>query len=153
MLTDIATRWSLSSSTINIGQYGFSFNGGGECTGWQSGAGELDIHEILPGNEPSSIGYASLHMDGHYSGTPPQGFPRPDGSATMKMAVILSGSQLHIQVLDNSVNFDDTLDPATIDDWLSGNSSTPAGKGKFVAGGSPAYSADVPAASFDIILS
>ena len=143
----------MPSTTINIGQYGFSFSSA--CTGWTSGSGELDIHEILPGNEPSSIGYASLHMNGHYSGTPPQGFTRPDGAGTMKMAVIMSGNQLHIQVLDSSVQFGHSLSQDTVNMWLSANSGTPAetrtGKGAIKAS-APAYSADMATASFAVIL-
>ena len=99
-------------------------------------------------------------MDGHYSGTPPQGFVRPDGDASMKMAVIYSGEQLHIQVLDNSFTFDGALDQNTVDAWLAGNSSAPMGGvgarkglgGAAVPSAAPPYPADMPVASFDVIL-
>jgi hypothetical protein len=146
----------LSSSTINIGQYGFSFSG--DCTGWNTGSGEFDIHEILPGNEPSTIGYASLHMEQHYSGTPTQGFIRPDiPGQSMKMAVILSGSSARIQVLDSSADFAGGLDGQTVQSWINGQSNGPSVNTLGIAGlqvdKTLVYSANVPSASFDVILS
>ena len=160
--TNLPAIWSLASTTVNIGQYGFSWSG--SCTGWNNGAGELDIHEVLPGAEPSGIGYASLHMDNHYSGTPPQGFVRPDTPGkSMKIAIILSGSTMHIQVLGQSAQFGEGIDDETVQGWINGSGAGagPSGvSGNFAvvdqdaaAAAAPAYVADMPAATFNVLTS
>ena len=152
--TNLPAIWALGSDVVNIAQYGAGPNG--VCSGWGSGAGEFDIHEVLPGDEPKNIGYASFHMGDHFSGTPEQGFVRPTGPATQKLAYILSGSYVGIHVLGSDFNMADGLDADDVQALISGQSdasSGPKGISKLANSGSPAYAAEVASTTFTAILS
>lgn len=152
--TNLPAIWALGSDVVNIAQYGAGPDG--VCSGWGSGAGEFDIHEVLPGDEPKNIGYASFHMGNHYSGTPAQGFVRPTGSATQKLAYVLSGSYAGIHILGDDFNMDDGLDADDVQALIAGQStasSSNKGLFKLANSGSPAYAAEVPSTTFTAILS
>ncbi|KAI9841081.1 MAG: target of Sbf [Thelocarpon superellum] len=96
------------------------------CSCWASGCGEFDLFEIL--NSGNTKAKSTFHM-GQAAGDSDY-FVRPTG-ATIKAAVILDGSSsiAHIQVLDDSVTFGDTLSKSDVDGFLS--KSTGAGLSTF----------------------
>ena len=154
--TNLPAIWALGSDLVNIAQYGLGTNG--ECSGWQSGAGEFDIHEILPGDVTKNIGYASFHMGQHYSGTPPEGFPRPtDPNRTQKLAYVLSGTYAGIHILGDNFSIDGGLSTEDVNALISGLNSGPKSPVKtsikLANSGAPAYPVDVQSTSFTALLS
>lgn len=156
--TNLPAIWALGSDLVNIAQYGLGPNG--ECSGWTSGAGEFDIHEILPGDVTKNIGYASFHMGQHYSGTPAEGFPRPtDANRTQKLAYVLSGNYAGIHILGNNFPIDGGLSSEDVLALITGSNGSAGPKSpvktsiKLANSGAPAYSVDVQSTSFAALLS
>lgn len=106
--------WLLNTKIVNTAQYG-------PCSCWATGCGELDVHEITVSGYDK--GCAALHMGNNYAGTPSQGFARPL-QGTMKMAVIVTDTLVHIQVLPSGTSFDKAL-PHDLVEGVMGDSSTP----------------------------
>ena len=99
-------------------------------------------------------------MDKHYSGTPPQGFPRPDGDSSMKMAVIIAGDKLRIQVLGSQTQFGSSFDADLMEAWINGNVSSSSSTGRtggqgfvnMLWGGAPSYNASTDLVDFNVIV-
>ena len=105
--------WALNSKVVNTQQYG-------QCSCWHSGCGEWDIHEVTV--EAANNGSTSLHMGSSYAITAPETIPRPcEDDKTMKIAAILTGDTVHVQVLDNGMSFDDVIKGSTVDALVNHN--------------------------------
>ncbi|GAB7354707.1 hypothetical protein MBLNU459_g5124t1 [Dothideomycetes sp. NU459] len=103
---DMPAIWMLNAQIPNTLQYGAA-----DCSCWTTGCGEFDIFEVLaPGDLRAK---STLH--GNIAGGDSDYFSRPTGS-TIKAAVILNGSNIHIKVLDDSFDFGSSLDASTISD-------------------------------------
>jgi hypothetical protein len=106
--------WMLNSKIPNTEQYG--------CSCWATGCGEMDVHEVLdPG---ATVGYAAMHMGNNYAGTPPQGIARPL-TGTMKLAVIITDTVAHVQVLPQGQTFPDVIPASTVASFLGAGPSVP----------------------------
>ena len=102
---DMSAFWFLNSEIDRTVQYG-------PCSCWPA-CGELDVFEILNSGNTRATTY--LHM-APYGGSPHY-FNRPtDG--TVKVAVIFHNDIVHIQVLDDSTNFDAVVSGSTVSGWL-----------------------------------
>ena len=103
--------WSLVDTIVHNLQYGTT-----NCNAWRNGAGEMDIHEVL--EVGGKKGTLSFHMGNHFAGSAPQGFARPF-SEPMTMAVIISQSSFHVQVLDDSVTLGKSLANELVRSWIN----------------------------------
>ena len=109
---DMPSFWALNSKAVNAQQYG-------KCSCWKTGCGEWDIHEVLvPGADAGSV---SVHMGKDYAVTAHTTIDRPsDDKKTMKIAAILTKDSVHVQVLDDGMNFDEVIQGSTIDSMVNG---------------------------------
>lgn len=113
---DMPAIWLLNAQIPRTLQYGAA-----SCSCWSTGCGELDLFEILSSGSNKLI--CHLHTSqGAPAGTNYGGggsqdwFQRPT-SGSMKAAVVMTGSQIHIlQVTDS---FDATLSSATVQGWIN----------------------------------
>jgi hypothetical protein len=107
---DMPSAWLLNGKIGRTAQYPADPT----CSCWKSGCGELDLFEVLDSGDarckstvhnnqgPTGAGGGSSYY-----------FPRPV-SGSMKAAAIFDGSQVHVQILDNSVTFDEGFHQATM---------------------------------------
>ena len=109
---DMPAFWLLNAQIPLTLEYGQA-----DCSCWTSGCGEFDIHEIL--DSGNTRGKSTLHMNP--AGGSANWFQRPT-TGTMKMAVILSGSQATIQVLDSQVSFDSTISGSDVSAFIHSDS-------------------------------
>ena len=104
--------WLLNAQVPLTSQYGQN----PECSCWTSGCGEFDIFEVLDsGNKRCK---STLHMAP--AGGCSDYFERPTGDS-IKAAVVFGGdnSTLHIQILDDGVDFGATLDDGDVEKLIS----------------------------------
>jgi len=105
--------WALNAQIPRTLQYGNA-----SCSCWTSGCGEFDIFEVLAAGD--SRMKSTLH--GNVAGGDSDYFARPE-SATMKAALVLYNNNIHIQVLDDSATFDESLAASTLSDIISSTST------------------------------
>lgn len=106
---DMPAIWLLNAQIPRTLQYGKA-----ACSCWTTGCGEFDIFEVLaPGDLRCK---STLH--GNVAGGDSDYVVRPTGS-TIKAAVILNGSNIHIKVLDDDFDISSSLDASTISDICS----------------------------------
>lgn len=105
--------WMLNAQIPRTLQYGNE-----ECSCWSSGCGELDMFEVLaPGDTRAK---STLH--GNKAGGDSNYFSRPV-DAPIKIGMILYDDNIHIKILDSSVDFASIMDTSIIEDIL-GSTST-----------------------------
>lgn len=104
--------WALNAQIPRTVQYGPA-----ECSCWTSGCGEFDIAETL--NPGSTYMKSTLHTN--TPGGDSDYINRPTNGRLMKMAVIFSAtsSTIHIQVLEDSTEFAQSLTGSDIDGLCS----------------------------------
>lgn len=104
--------WMLNAQIPRTLQYGNE-----NCSCWTSGCGEFDMFEVLaPGDSRAK---STLH--GNKAGGDSNYFARPTTSP-IKVGMILHEDQIHIKVLDGSIDFGSTMDESTINDILGSTS-------------------------------
>jgi len=107
---DMPGLWMLNTNIVNIQQFSL-------CSTWASGAGELDVHEVL--THGADVGFTSLHMGHNYAGSATNSpHPRPS-TGSQKLAVIFTGGQVHIEILGDSTSFDPTISSDTVAAFLN----------------------------------
>ena len=105
--------WMLNAQIPRTLQYGNE-----DCSCWSSGCGEFDMFEVLaPGDQRAK---STLH--GNKAGGDSNYFARPE-SGTIKVAMVLNDDNIHIKILDNSVDFPSTMDESTINEILGSTSA------------------------------
>jgi len=103
--------WMLNAQIPRTLQYGLA-----ECSCWTSGCGEFDIMEVLDSGNTRCK--STLH--GNLKGGDSNYIDRPT-SGSMKLAVVMRNDEVHIQKLDDSLEFGGTMAKSMVDQ-LSGNS-------------------------------
>ncbi|KAI9776485.1 MAG: target of Sbf [Candelina submexicana] len=94
--------WFLNANVPRTAQYG-------SCTCWPS-CGEFDIFEVLDsGNTRAKTCFHGKAQEGGVSDY----FVRPT-SNTIKLAVTLSGSTAHVQIVDDNTNFGSSLSDSDV---------------------------------------
>jgi Putative TOS1-like glycosyl hydrolase (DUF2401) len=95
--------WMLNAKVSRTAQYPKDPS----CSCWKSGCGEFDIFEVLdPGDTKCK---STIHFNQGGGGGASDYFPRPTTS-TIKAAVVFNGDKaVHIQILDDSINFNPTM--------------------------------------------
>ncbi|KAL8639057.1 MAG: hypothetical protein Q9228_003856 [Teloschistes exilis] len=114
---DMPGIWLLNAQIPLTSQYGTN----PKCSCWTSGCGEFDLFEILDtGNFRCK---STLHMAP--AGGSSDYFQRPEKN-TIKAAILFMGSQesAHIQVLDDSRTFDESLAAEVIDSMTKDGSGS-----------------------------
>lgn len=117
---DMPAIWMLNAQIPRTLQYGDA-----SCSCWSTGCGELDLFEILSSGSDKLI--CHLHTgQGASSGSNSGGggsqdyFKRPT-SGSMKAAVVMTGSQIH--VLEVTDSFDETLSSDVVQGWIDQSGS------------------------------
>ncbi|KAG7809337.1 hypothetical protein KL921_003334 [Ogataea angusta] len=119
---DMPAIWLLNAKIPRTLQYGSA-----DCSCWSTGCGELDLFEILSSGSDKLISH--LHDGQGDNGSSSGGggsqdyFQRPTDSS-MKAAAIFYDGEVHIVVLDDDVDFSDSLDTDTVSEWLNKSGST-----------------------------
>ncbi|CAK7895538.1 hypothetical protein CAAN1_05S04038 [[Candida] anglica] len=113
---DMPAVWLLNAKIPRTLQYGDA-----TCSCWATGCGELDLFEILSTGSNKLITH--LHDgQGVEAGNPYGGggsqdyFARPT-SGSLKAAVIFSGEEIHVQIVEE--DFDEVLTSDTVAKWLA----------------------------------
>jgi len=118
---DMPAVWLLNALIPRTQQYG-------ACSCWANtaGCGELDLFEVLTPGDARCV--TSLH--GSQAGGDADYFARPT-AGTLKAAVVMSGEQAHVKILNAAFTFDGVLSAATFanlystsSNYVGGNSST-----------------------------
>ncbi|EON62098.1 hypothetical protein W97_01317 [Coniosporium apollinis CBS 100218] len=104
--------WMLNAQIPRTLQYGKA-----ECSCWTSGCAEFDIFEVLDSGNTRCK--STLH--GNIKGGNSDYFKRPT-SGTIKAAVVMHDDQIHIQILDNGINFGGSMPSSTISDICANDS-------------------------------
>ncbi|KAI7311410.1 hypothetical protein KC367_g2162 [Hortaea werneckii] len=103
---DMPAIWMLNAQIPRTLQYGQA-----ECSCWESGCGEFDIFEVLaPGDKRCK---STLH--GNIAGGNSDYIKRPT-DRPIKAAMVLDNNNIHIKVLEDSVDFGSSMDYETIQD-------------------------------------
>ena len=104
--------WLLNAQVPLTSQYGTN----PECSCWMSGCGEFDLFEVLDAGDKRCK--SALHMAP--AGGSSDYFQRPAGGS-IKAAVVFTGgnSTVHIQILDDDVDFGGTLSDGDVEGFLS----------------------------------
>ncbi|KAK3716652.1 target of Sbf [Vermiconidia calcicola] len=100
--------WMLNAQIPRTLQYGNA-----DCSCWTSGCGEFDIFEVLASGD--SRAKSTLH--GNRAGGDSNYFDRPV-DAPIKVGVVMYDDNIHIKILDSSMEFPSVMDEATINDIL-----------------------------------
>lgn len=100
--------WMLNAQIPRTLQYGNA-----DCSCWTSGCGEFDIFEVLASGD--SRAKSTLH--GNRARGDSNYFDRPV-DAPIKFGVIMYDDNIHIKILDSSMEFPSVMDEATINDIL-----------------------------------
>ena len=104
--------WMLNAQIPRTLQYGNP-----DCSCWETGCGEFDMFEVLaPGDNRAK---STLH--GNKAGGSSDYFSRPV-SSTIKVGMVLYDDNIHIKVLNDSIDFPTTMDESTINDILGSTS-------------------------------
>jgi hypothetical protein len=101
--------WMLNAQIPRTLQYGNA-----ECSCWTTGCGEFDIFEVLAAGDTRCK--STLH--GNIAGGDSDYFERPTGS-TIKAALLLYNDNIHIKILDNSMEFGSTMGSTFVDEIVS----------------------------------
>lgn len=105
---DLPAIWLLNAKIARVAQYGTK---GGECSCWPA-CGEFDVFEALTGtaSEPArDMMKTHVHCaQGSTCGGNMDYFGRPLQD-TIKMAVVLTGSNMYVTKLDDKTTFDKVL--------------------------------------------
>lgn len=104
--------WMLNAQIPRTLQYGNE-----DCSCWSSGCGEFDMFEVLaPGDARAK---STLH--GNKAGGDSNYFARPMNSP-IKVGMILHDNQIHIKILDSSIDFGSEMDESTVNEILGSTS-------------------------------
>lgn len=120
---DMPAIWMLNAKIPRTVQYGPT-----SCSCWGSGCGEFDIFEVLnSGNARLTShlhsGQGSSDPSGSYGGGGSANYIARPTDKTMKAAVLFSGSEVTITVLDDSVEFGETVTAETVEGWINSDSA------------------------------
>lgn len=115
---NLGAIWALNAKIPRTAQYGKSPKGDGRntCSCWDSGCGEIDLFEtLLGGDDYLKTHYHSKQgaVGGYGGGGAVDYFPRPYHDF-IQAAVVFSGKQVSITILDKKVNFTKTLNKGFI---------------------------------------
>lgn len=117
--------WLLNAQIPRTLQYGSA-----ACSCWTTGCGEFDVFEVLaPGDKRAK---STLH--GNIAGGDSDYFARPE-SGPIKLALVLSNNQIHIQVLDSSTTFGSSVSSSFINSIISSTSTQTSSVSLFALSG------------------
>ncbi|KAF1992603.1 hypothetical protein K402DRAFT_416249 [Aulographum hederae CBS 113979] len=121
---DMPAMWLLNAQIPRVAQYPPTPG----CSCWTSGCGEFDIVEVLDsGNKKCK---STLHSN--LKGGDSDYIDRPVDSF-MKLAVVMTGAEIHIEVLDSSFDFGKTMSGDAINKILGRNDKLTVSNFKLVA--------------------
>lgn len=115
---DMPAIWLLNERILRTSQYPLN----GNCSSWNSGAGEFDIFEVMNVTERNHF-YSTIHdfqgTDDIGTGIQNYGWLQRTPNATMKGGVVFSEDKSITVFLSNDTSLDETIQNSDLKNWVA----------------------------------
>ncbi|QPG76901.1 hypothetical protein FOA43_004295 [Brettanomyces nanus] len=115
---DMPAIWLLNAEIPRTAQYPTN----GNCSSWNTGAGEFDIFEVMNVTERNHF-YSTIHdfqgIDDLGTGIQMFAYLDRTPNSVMKGGIVFGGDGTATVFLSNSTTFDDTLENSDLNSWIS----------------------------------